>query len=116
MDLSKIDTKTLEKELFYRKNKSNFEQWNIIPDNPLKYEEIRKSDSTNFYLLSVVDGSEGLQYLVECNDDILDNDLIDVVKHHLLTNGIEPHIDSWHIIDIRVEDISRYGLTFLRVI
>jgi len=125
MDLSKISSKDLRKEIERREMISHFEKWNTLPDSFIKYKTIRNvliHESCSYYIANIEDGCEGFTVMVQSFQEIGYEELIETVKHHVLTKAIEDgyfddiDTDSWHIQGIEVYQIGRYSFDCIRLL
>ena len=113
MDLSKISTKELKKELGRRQEQANFNEWNTMPDNVPLY-HLLEDQEKECYLVRLDDWCEGLTFLVVSKDFQENKNIINAVKHHILSNN-ETDIDSWAIRGMTVENIGRYGMETIEI-
>jgi len=125
MDLTKISTKELTNELWRREAKENFDKFNTLPENCISHVEskvLKGDESSCYYLVRVDDGCKGFSYLVQSGEDVSEQEVMDVVKCHFLNRAIADGYfddlspDNYHIQGISVQEVGRYGLTFIRLL
>lgn len=90
MNLSNVSTQALVAELRDRERQEEFDRWNNIPDNVLPYSEIDNPFGIHHrwkYKVDVYDGAEGFSYLLASNESLEEEEIHDIVKHHVLTSA-----------------------------
>lgn len=121
MDLSKVSTRDLKKEISKRDLQEKFKRWNTVPGSNIPYKAVKSinDEEGSVYSVYVNDGCEGLIFLVKTDYHAYkDEDIIKCVQHYLFTELIdEDQVDEngYQIDSITIEEINGYGPRYLLI-